>query len=69
MLGQFYDSIWLYINNITDIWDNTNDPNKGISPDLIYDWINSLGVSLYSIQQNSSLSSWYGTNLSWVFCF
>ena len=64
MLGQFYDSIWLYINNITDIWDNTNDPNKGISPDLIYDWINSLGVSLYSIQQNSSLSSWYGTNLS-----
>lgn len=50
MIGQYFDNIWIYVNKLTDVWDNNNNINKGISQDLIYDWLESFGIKLYNYQ-------------------
>ncbi len=50
MIGQYFDNIWIYIDKLTDIWDNDNNLNKGISQDLVYDWLQSFGIKLYNSQ-------------------
>ena len=55
MIGQYFDNIWVYIDKLTDVWDNDNNLNKGISEDLVYDWLQSFGVKLYNSQGNQSV--------------
>lgn len=55
MIGQYFDNIWIYIDKLTDIWDNDNNLNKGISQDLVYDWLESFGVKVYNSQGNQSV--------------
>jgi hypothetical protein len=55
MIGQYFDNIWIYIDKLTDVWDNNNNLNEGISQDLIYDWLQSFGVKLYNSQGNQSI--------------
>jgi len=55
MIGQYFDNIWIYIDKLTDIWDNNNNLNEGISQDLVYDWLQSFGVKLYNSQGNQSV--------------
>jgi hypothetical protein len=55
MIGQSFDNIWIYIDKLTDVWDNDNNLNKGISQDLVYDWLESFGVKLYNSQGNQSV--------------
>jgi hypothetical protein len=35
MIGQYFDNVWIYIDKLTDVWDNDNNLNKGISQDYI----------------------------------
>jgi hypothetical protein len=50
MIGQYFDNIWVYIDKMTDVWDNNNNLNEGISQDLVYDWLRSFGMKLYNSQ-------------------
>ena len=55
MIGQYFDNIWVYIDNLTDVWDNNNNLNEGISQDLVYDWLKSFGVKLYNSQKSQNI--------------
>ena len=55
MIGQYFDNVWIYIDKLTDVWDNDNNLNKGISQDLVYDWLESFGMKIYNSQGNQSV--------------
>jgi len=55
MIGQYFDNIWVYIDKITDVWDNNNNINEGISQDLVYDWLRSFGMKLYNSQGDQNV--------------
>jgi hypothetical protein len=55
MIGQYFDNIWIYINKLTDVWDNNNNINEGVSKDLVYDWLESFGVKLYNTQGDQTV--------------
>jgi hypothetical protein len=55
MIGQYFDNIWIYIDKLTDVWDNNNNLNEGISQDLVYDWLRSFGMKLYNSQGNQDV--------------
>jgi hypothetical protein len=55
MIGQYFDNIWIYINKLTDVWNNNNNINEGISKDLVYNWLQSFGVELYNSQGNQDV--------------
>jgi hypothetical protein len=53
MIGQHFDNIWIYYKDVTNRYNNTNNPFTGISKDLVADALKGLGVQLYT---NSSIS-------------
>lgn len=55
MIGQYFDNVWIYIDKLTDVWDNNNNINEGISQDLVYDWLQSFGMKLYNSQGNQNI--------------
>jgi len=55
MIGQYFDNIWIYIDKLTDVWNNNNNLNEGISKDLVYDWLESFGVKIYNSQGNQDV--------------
>ena len=55
MIGQYFDNVWIYIDKLTDVWDNDNNLNKGISQDLVYDWLQSFGMKVYNSQGNQTV--------------
>jgi len=57
MVGHYFDNIWIYINSITDINLANNNLEEGISKDLVYERLKSLGVKLYNSQAGEALSS------------
>lgn len=48
MIGQHFDNIWLYAKAVTDLYDSNNNPDMGISKDLVAYALKSLGIKLYS---------------------
>jgi hypothetical protein len=57
MVGHYFDNIWVYIKAITDINYANNNLEEGISRDLVYERLKSLGVKLYNTQAGEALSS------------
>lgn len=55
MVGQHFDNIWVYIKSITDLYKNKNNLYKGISKDLVYYALRSLGVKLYNSKSNDNI--------------
>lgn len=55
MIGQYFDNIWIYIDKLTDVWNNDNNLDKGISQDLVYNWLQSFGMKLYNSQGNQDV--------------
>ena len=53
MIGQHFDNVWIYYKDVTNRYNNTNNPNTGVSLDLVGDALKGLGISLYT---NSNLS-------------
>ena len=53
MVGQHFDNIWIYYKDVTNRFNATNNPNTGISPDLVADALVGLGSTLYT---NSNVS-------------
>lgn len=53
MIGQHFDNIWVYYKDVTNRYNNTNNPNTGVSMDLVGDALRGLGIHLYT---NSNIS-------------
>ena len=53
MVGQHFDNIWLYYKDISNRYNNTNNPETGISLDVVADALKGFGVELYT---NSNVS-------------
>jgi hypothetical protein len=56
MVGQYFDSIWIYIKAVTDINLANNNLNKGISKDLVYNQLQSLGIKVYNSQAGEDVN-------------
>ena len=54
MVGHYFDNIWIFLNAITDINLANNNLEQGISKDLVYTTLQSLGVKLYNKYGDSS---------------
>jgi hypothetical protein len=48
MIGHYFDNIWIYLNAITDINLANNNLEQGVSKDLVYTVLQSLGTKLYN---------------------
>lgn len=55
MVGQYFDNIWIYLKAVTDINLANNNLNAGISKDLVYNQLQSLGIKLYNSQAGESV--------------
>jgi hypothetical protein len=53
MIGQHFDNIWLYYKDVSTRYDATNNPDTGISLDMVSDALRGLGFELYT---NSNVS-------------
>jgi len=54
MVGHYFDNIWIYLDAITDVNLANNNLEKGVSKDLVYDILQSLGTKLYNKYGNTS---------------
>ena len=48
MMGQYFDNIWIYLNSVTDLYKNRNNLEEGVSKDVVFHALQSLGVHLYN---------------------
>ena len=55
MVGHYFDNIWVYLKAITDINLANNNLEAGISKDLVYERLKSLGLKLYNSQAGESV--------------
>lgn len=53
MIGQHFDNIWIYYKDVTNRFNATNNPNTGISLDMVSEALKGLGFQLYT---NSNVS-------------
>ncbi len=53
MIGQHFDNIWIYYKDVTNRYNATNNPNTGISLDMVSEALKGLGFQLYT---NSNVS-------------
>jgi len=58
MMGQFFDNIWIYIKTIPEINLANNNLEIGISKDLVYNMLQSLGVSVFNSFGNQSIANY-----------
>ena len=62
-IGQMFDDIWIHIKAITDLYQTKNALNQGISKDLVYFALQSLGINVYTDQDgNNQFQYLYGIN-------
>ena len=53
MIGHYFDNIWIYLKAVTDINLSNNNLNQGVSKDLVYYVLESLGIRLYNQYGNA----------------
>jgi hypothetical protein len=61
MIGQYFDSIWVYIKDVTNKYNADNRLNYGVSKDLVAQILRDLGVKIY--QNNFSTDNLYSAFL------
>jgi hypothetical protein len=62
-IGQMFDDIWIYIKAITDLYQAKNALDKGISKDLVYFALQSMGVNAYTDEDGNNVFQYlYGVN-------
>jgi hypothetical protein len=57
MVGHYFDNIWIFLQAITDVNLTNNNLEQGVSKDLVYDVLQSLGIKLYNQYGNSNNTS------------
>jgi hypothetical protein len=58
MVGQYFDNIWIYLKAVTDVNLANNNLDYGISRDLVYERLKSLGLHLYNTQAGESVAQY-----------
>lgn len=53
MIGQHFDNIWIYYKDLANRYNATNNPDTGISLDVVSDALKGFGIQLYT---NSNVS-------------
>ena len=53
MIGQHFDNIWIYYKDLSNRYNATNNPETGISLDIVSDALKGFGIQLYT---NSNVS-------------
>ncbi len=48
MIGQHFDNIWIYYKDVSNRYNATNNPDTGISLDLVSDALRGFGMQLYT---------------------
>ena len=62
-IGQMFDDIWIHIKAITDLYQAKNALDQGISKDLVYFALQSMGVNVYTDQDGKNVFQYlYGVN-------
>lgn len=62
-LGQMFDEIWLYIKAIVDLHQAKNKLSEGISKDLVYYALQSVGIKVYTDEDGTETFDYlYGVN-------
>ena len=57
MIGQHFDYIWIYINALGEIYNADN--KRGISKDLVYHQLKSIGMATFDQFENSDLVEYF----------
>jgi hypothetical protein len=60
MIGHYFDNIWIYITSINELYNADNNLEKGISKDIVYDALKSLGVKLYNSKGDNEFDDYIG---------
>ena len=60
MIGHYFDNIWIYITSINELYNADNNLEKGISKDIVYDALQSLGVKLYNAKSDDNFNDYIG---------
>ena len=58
MIGHYFDNIWILLKSVTDINLANNNPNKGVSNDLVYQVLKSLGIELFNSNEGDSIEQY-----------
>jgi len=62
-VGQMFDDIWIHIKAITDLYQAKNALDQGISKDLVYFALQSMGIDVYTDQDGNDVFQYlYGVN-------
>jgi hypothetical protein len=69
MIGHYFDNIWILLKSVTDINLANNNPNKGISNDLVYQVLKSLGIDLFNSNEGESLEQYIVGNNTGSFIY
>lgn len=48
MIGQHFDNIWIYYKDVTNRYYSANNPNIGVSMDIVGEALKALGLKLYT---------------------
>ena len=48
MIGQHFDNIWIYYKDLSNRYNATNNPDTGISLDVVSDALRNFGIQLYT---------------------
>lgn len=59
MVGQEFDNMWIYAKGISDLHKANNDLNKGISKDLVFYVLRSLGIKLYNSESDTNIFEYF----------
>ncbi len=60
MIGHYFDNIWIYITSINELYNADNNLEKGVSKDIVYDALKSLGVKLYNSKGDNKFDDYIG---------
>ena len=60
MIGHYFDNIWIYITSINELYNADNNLEKGVSKDIVYDALRSLGVKLYNSKGDNEFEDYIG---------
>lgn len=62
-IGQMFDDIWIHIKAITDLYQAKNALDQGISKDLVYFALQSMGIDVYTDEDGNNVFQYlYGVN-------
>jgi hypothetical protein len=63
MIGHYFDNVWIYLKSVTDLYKSYNNLEDGVSKDLVYYALRSLGAKTYNSKEGDNLNSYLiGTN-------